>query len=257
MSFHAEHLGYEFGLVDASFELPETGFVAVAGPNGAGKSTLAGILAGVRRGYRGSCLYAGREVREWNRAAFARQVGFLPQAVRIEFPFTVEQVVLMGRTPYGGGWFDTAEDHDAAEAALEITDTAAFRDRDFRSLSGGERQRVLLASALAQQPKVLLLDEPATFLDLKHMAAMQAVLSKLSRDGMLVVAVTHDLNLALRHAHRVLILADGRVAADGAASEVLRPEAIARIFGVDAAIHDGWLRFGEHRPGDDRPGGAL
>jgi len=254
VSFLVEHLGYEFGLSDASFELPKTGFVAVAGPNGAGKSTLVGILAGVRRGYQGSCLYEGREVHAWNRAAFARQVGFLPQAVRIEFPFTVEQVVLMGRTPYGGGWFDTPEDRDAAEAALEITDTAAFRSRDFRSLSGGERQRVLLASALAQQPKVLLLDEPATFLDLKHMAAMQALLSKLARDGMLVVAVTHDLNLALRHAHRVLILAEGRVAADGAPSEVLQPESIAQTFGVDATIHDGWLRFGEHRPEDSRLG---
>ena len=256
MSFRVEHLGYQFGLADASFELPDTGFVAVTGPNGAGKSTLVGILAGVRRGYRGSCLYEGREVREWNRAAFARQAGFLPQAVRIEFPFTVEQVVLMGRTPYGGGWFDTQEDRDAAEAALEITDTAAFRERDFRSLSGGERQRVLLASALAQRPKVLLLDEPATFLDLKHTAAMQALLSALARDGMLVVAVTHDLNLALRHAHRVLILADGRVAADGPPAEVLRPEEIARVFGVDAAIHDGWLRFGGQRAGNGAPGSA-
>jgi iron complex transport system ATP-binding protein len=243
VSFRVEHLAYEFGLADASFTLPDSGFVAIAGPNGAGKSTLVGILAGVRRGYLGTCTYENRELHEWDRAAFARQVGFLPQAVRMEFPFTVEQVVLMGRTPYGGGWFDTQEDVDAAEAALEITDTAVFRNRDFRSLSGGERQRVLLASALAQQPKVLLLDEPATFLDLKHAMAMQTLLSKLARESMLVVAVTHDLNLALRHAHRVLLLDGGRLVADGAPAEVLDPQSIERIFGVDVIMQNGWLRF--------------
>ncbi|MEQ1885206.1 MAG: ABC transporter ATP-binding protein [Bryobacteraceae bacterium] len=245
MSFRAEHLAYEYGLADASFTLPESGFVAIAGPNGAGKSTLIGILAGVRRGYRGSCLYESRELRAWDRAAFARNVAFLPQAVRLEFPFTVEQVVLMGRTPFGGGWFDTQEDVEAAEEAMATTDIAVFRDRDFRSLSGGERQRVLLASALAQKPKVLLLDEPATFLDLRHAMAMQALLSKLAREGMLVVAVTHDLNLALRHAHQVLLLDQGRVIADGAPEDVLGPQSIEAIFGVDAVLQNGYLRFGE------------
>jgi iron complex transport system ATP-binding protein len=245
VSFRVEHLGYEYGVADVSFTLPDAGFVAIAGPNGAGKSTLVGILAGVRRGYRGSCMYQSRELRSWDRAAFARDVAFLPQAVRVEFPFTVEQVVLMGRTPYGGGWFDTQDDADAAEAALAITDTVAFRNRDFRTLSGGERQRVLLASALAQKPKILLLDEPATFLDLRHMTAMQGLLSRLAREGMLVVTVTHDLNLALRHAHRVLLLDQGRVVGDGAPDKVLQPHSIEQTFGVGAVLQNGWLRFGE------------
>lgn len=243
MSFETAHLGFAYGLDDVSFHLPTSGFVAVIGPNGAGKSTLVGVLAGVRRGYTGSCIYEGRELSNWNRIAYARKVAFLPQSVRIEFPFTVEQVVLMGRTPYGGGWFDSPEDHEASEAALEVTDTAVFRNRDFRTLSGGERQRVLLASALAQQPNVLLLDEPATFLDLKHTLTMQATLTKLAKEGMLIVAVTHDLNLALRHAHHVLVLDRGRVVADGVPTDVLRPERIGPTFGVDTTIKDGWLRF--------------
>ncbi|MSV34556.1 MAG: ABC transporter ATP-binding protein [Bryobacterales bacterium] len=241
MSFSANHLGFTYGLAEATFELPSTGLIAVVGPNGAGKSTLVSILAGLRRAYSGSCLYAGKEVRDWRRHGFARQVAFLPQFVRVEFPFTAEQVVFMGRTPHSNGWYDSPEDRIAVDRALEITDAAAFRNRDFRSLSGGERQRVILASALAQEPQVLLLDEPATFLDLKHQAAMYQLLARLARQ-LLVVAVTHDLNLALRYAHHVLVLDQGRLAAAGAANEVLTTELIARVFQVRATIERGWLK---------------
>ncbi|MGH9671929.1 MAG: ABC transporter ATP-binding protein, partial [Bryobacteraceae bacterium] len=142
--------------------------VALLGPNGAGKSTLLCILAGLRESYSGECLFQDRELRQWRRADFARQVSFVPQTLWTPFPFTAEQVVLMGRTPHGDGMFETEVDLAEAERAMELTDVLAFRRRDFRTLSGGERQRVILASALAQSPRVLLLDEPATFLDLKH-----------------------------------------------------------------------------------------
>src|SRR5262249_36811983 len=135
MSFTARNLGYEYGLDDATFELSRTGFMAIAGPNGAGKSTLIGILAALRRPYRGACTYGGVEVREWRRRDFARRVAFLPQSLRLEFPFTAEQVVLMGRTPYGTSWTESPADHDAVARALRITDTTPFAARDFRSLS--------------------------------------------------------------------------------------------------------------------------
>ncbi len=210
---------------------------AIAGPNGAGKSTLLGIMAGLRDIYQGDCFYRARELRRWPRRAFARSVAFVPQFLRIEFPFTAEQVVMMGRTPFGNGLFEAPGDRDAVERAMATTDTLAFRERDFRSLSGGERQRVVLASALAQSPEFLLLDEPTTFLDLKHQIAMYRLLRDLCRTGLGVVSVTHDLNLALTYSDRVLMLDDGCVVADGAPRAVLTAANVERIFGVQAVVH--------------------
>jgi iron complex transport system ATP-binding protein len=238
MSFRAASLGFAYGLDDVTFELPQRGLVAVAGPNGAGKSTLLGILAGLRDPYRGSCAYKNKEVSAWKRREFARSVAFLPQSSRIEFPFTAEEVVFMGRTPYAHGWLESAEDKDAVQQAMQVTETLEFAGRDFRTLSGGERQRVLLASALAQQPETLLLDEPATFLDLKHQLAMYRLLSALAAK-VLIVAVTHDLNLALQFSNRMLLLDRGRLAGDGATADILNPERIERVFGVRARLHPG------------------
>ena len=242
MSFVAKQLGFAYGLHDASFQFPRNGLISVAGPNGAGKSTLLGMMAGLRSPYSGSCTYDGKEIRQWPKREFARKVAFLPQSVRMQFPFTVEEVVLMGRTPYASGWFQTAEDRSAVEDAMTTTDTLAFRARDFRSLSGGEAQRVILASALTQRPEALLLDEPATHLDLRHQLALYRLLGELSK-SLLVVAVTHDLNLALRFSNRVMVLENGRIAADGTAEEVLNPALIARVFGVQATLHGRWMSY--------------
>jgi iron complex transport system ATP-binding protein len=244
VSFVISRLSFAYGLREATCELPKTGMVTVAGPNGAGKSTLLGIMAGLRQPYSGSCVYDRTEVRDWRRRDFARRVAFLPQTFRLEFPFTAEQVVFMGRTPYAGGWFESPQDHEAVARAMETTDTLEFRARDFRSLSGGERQRVVLASALAQQPETLLLDEPTTFLDLKHQLSMYRLLAGLGR-SMLVVAVTHDLNLALQFSDRLVVLDRGRIAADGAPGEVLSPELIHRVFGVRAELVPGrrWIAY--------------
>jgi iron complex transport system ATP-binding protein len=237
-------------LHDVTLEFEAPLFAAVVGPNGAGKSTLLGIMAGLRPGYAGQCLYRDREVRRWPRRAFAREVSFVPQTVRIEFPFTAEQVVLMGRTPYAGGLFESPEDWEAVERAMQLTDTVAFRHRDFRSLSGGERQLVLLASALAQQPRVLLLDEPTAFLDLRHQIAIYGLLVELSRHGLLVIAATHDLNLAAAFAERIVALRGGRVVADAAPERVVDPAVIRQVFGVEARVAPGprgrpWILYGE------------
>jgi len=243
MSYHVERAGFAYGLREATFETGRSGLIAIAGPNGAGKSTLLGIMAGLRSPYSGSCVYGGTEVRAWRRREFARRVAFLPQMTRLEFPFTAEQVVLMGRTPYGGGWFESPEDFEIVNQAMAITDTLPFRERDFRTLSGGERQRVVLASALAQKPETLLLDEPTTFLDLKHQISMYRLLAQLGRDGMLVIAVTHDLNLALQFADRAIVLDRGRIAGDGSSPEVLTPPLIRQVFGVEASLHEGRLHY--------------
>lgn len=235
MSFIAHGLGFAYGLRSATFELPDKGLVALAGPNGAGKSTLLGILARVRTPYSGSLKYAGRELREWPRREFAIHVGYVPQAVRIDFPFTAGEIVLMGRTPQSGGWYESAHDRIAAEQAMSITDCLPLRDRDFRDLSGGERQRVIVAAALAQEPKLLLLDEPTTHLDLRHQLALYRLLARLGK-SMLVVTVTHDLNLALQFADRVIVMEQGCLVGDGLPSDVLNPAAIETVFGVRATI---------------------
>jgi ABC-type cobalamin/Fe3+-siderophores transport system ATPase subunit len=223
---------------------------ALVGPNGAGKSTLLGILAGLREGYIGECRLNGTEVRQWKRRPLARLVSFVPQSVQIEFPFTAEQVVLMGRAPHADGIFEGEGDRSVAREAMELTDTLRFRSRDFRSLSGGERQRVILASALAQSPAALLLDEPTTYLDLHHQVALYGILRTLCERGVLVVTVTHDLNLAAAYARRVIMLCCGEVVADAAPAEALQPGRLRAVFNVRSELlssPDGgyWIRYGE------------
>lgn len=191
----------------------------------------------------------GREIASWNKRELARRMTFIPQFVRVEFPFSAEQVVYMGRTPYCHGLFEGAGDREAVDRAMGLTDTVQFASRDFRQLSGGERQRVLLAGALAQQPSILLLDEPTTFLDLKHQLETYRLLAELAADGLTVVAVTHDLNLAAAYAGRMVVLHQGQVAAEGPPAEVLTADLLREVFGVAADIRsetDGrpWIHFG-------------
>jgi iron complex transport system ATP-binding protein len=246
MSFRVSHAGFAYGLEDVSFDLADPGLTAIAGPNGAGKSTLIGIMAGLRTPYRGSVMFDGVELSRWRRRDLARRVAYLPQSMQIEFPFTTEQVVLMGRTPthYGwsGGWFESPEDFRKAEEAMRATDVIEFRDRDFRALSGGERQRVILAAAIAQEPEVLILDEPTTYLDVKHQISIYRVLEVLA-SRMQVISVTHDLGLALRFAKRLIVLDRGRVAADGKPANILTPELLNQVFGVSARIEGAYLHY--------------
>jgi len=219
-----------------NFDQP--GMVALTGPNGAGKSTLISLMCGLRSPASGRCLLNGLPVQDWNRREFARLVSVVPQSLKIDFPFTAEQVVLMGRTPYAGGLFESDRDWVEVRRAMELTDTLHFAQRDFRALSGGERQRVILAAALAQQPSALLLDEPTTYLDLKHQLTAYSLLRDLARAGILVIAVTHDLNLAATYSDRVIVLDRGRLAADSEPCDALTTERIRSVFGVEAV----WLR---------------
>jgi len=216
----------------ATVEFREADLTVVVGPNGAGKSTLLGVLAGLKKPNAGSVALDGRPFHHWTRKDYARLVSFVPQQVKLDFPFTAFEVAMMGRTAHARGLFESPEDRAAAENALRQTDTLRFRDRDFRSLSGGERQRVVLAAALAQQPRALLVDEPTTFLDLKHQVAIFELLRSLARSGAIVVAVTHDLSLAVRYASRVVVLCCGEIVADGPPRQALSPEWIARVFEV-------------------------
>lgn len=222
-------------LKDLGFAIREREFVGVLGPNGCGKTTLLNLLAGVLRPSAGEIRLYGRELRDYSRREVARIVSVLPQETFIEFPFTALEVVLMGRAPYLGSFqWESPRDLEIAREAMRLTDCLGFAERDIRLLSGGERERVLLARALAQEPKVLLLDEPTTHLDLQHQAEIYRLLKRLhaERDLTLVV-VLHDLSFAATACGRLLLFAEGRLKADGGPEAVMRPETLREVFGTE------------------------
>jgi len=212
--------------------------VAVVGPNGAGKSTLLRVLAGLLRPRRGSVSLDGRPLSAFRRIELARRIAVVPQVFETLFPFTVREVVGLGRTariPLFGrvGRADAA----AVDAALGDLEMAALADRRVDELSGGERQRAVIAMALAQEADVLLLDEPTAHLDPAHqLATLDFVRSLATRRGFVVCAVLHDLNLASALASRLVVLAAGRALRDGAPSDVLRPDLVASVFGDRLAV---------------------
>jgi ABC-type cobalamin/Fe3+-siderophores transport system ATPase subunit len=199
---------------DLSFDARAGEFIALMGSNGAGKSTLLDSIAGLRPATSGTVAFDGKPLSEWSKDALARNVSHLPQSVRADLPFSVEQLVLMGRYPHSEAWFDSPADRTAATAAMERTSCFEYRNRRFFSLSGGERQRVLLAACLAQDAKVCLFDEPSVFLDVDQQLRCFDLLAEEARNGKLCIAVTHDLNFALSYCTRLLVLADQRLVVD-------------------------------------------
>ena len=221
-----------------SAEINSGEFIALVGPNGAGKSTLLKILAGLFRGYSGSANFSGKSLAQFNSRDLAKRIAFVPQETHIVFPFTVTEIVMMGRLPHRtSGLFDSPRDVERIRAAMELTDTSRLAAKTFTELSGGERQRVVLASALAQDPEVLLLDEPTVYLDLKHQIQFYDIVGRLNSDEkMTIVSVTHDINLAARYARRMIAMREGRFLADGTPEEVMTPQHLYEIFEITAAV---------------------
>jgi iron complex transport system ATP-binding protein len=194
-------------------------FIVLMGVNGAGKSTLLDIVAGLRAPHHGEVLVQGSPLGKLPARERSRRISHLPQGTRNELPFTVEQVVLMGRYAYADRWFESDEDRTYAEDAMKRMECFQFRERLYSTLSGGEQQRVLLAACIAQCPHLMLFDEPSTYLDVHQQLQCFSTLAELAREGALCIAVTHDLNLALAHSTRLLILDGGKLAADFVAEE--------------------------------------
>jgi iron complex transport system ATP-binding protein len=214
-----------------SFSLAAGQLLGLVGPNGAGKSTLLAVAAGLLRPADGGVRLGERALREMGRLEVARRVAFLPQAVQPAFGFTVAEVVLQGRYPHLGPLgFEGDGDRRIAADALAAVEASAFAARPFEELSGGEQKRVLIASAIAQEAGVLLLDEPTAALDLHHQVAVYRLLRQLADAGKAVAVVTHDLNLAAQFCDRLLLLSGGRVAADGPPAEVVRRELLEPVY---------------------------
>jgi iron complex transport system ATP-binding protein len=214
--------------------------VGVIGPNGCGKTTLVRLLSGVLAPHRGVVRLTGRPLADHRRREIARRLAVLPQDAHVEGAFTALEVVLMGRAPHLPPLaLPRAADVTRARAMLARLGVAALEGRPLERLSGGERQRVLLARALVQEPEVLLLDEPTTHLDLRHQAGIYDVVDAIRRErGTAVVSVLHDVNLAAACCERLVLLAGGRVVAEGTPAAVLTAEALSAAYGVPVTV--GW-----------------
>jgi len=210
---------------------------AILGPNGAGKTTLLKLLAGLLKPSAGSIRLGGRELAEVSARDRAKRIAFLPQHPPFALGFSVREVVLMGRYPHRSlGLFESLGDYAVCDQALHATDSFRFAHRRIDSLSGGEAQRVHLAAALAQQPELLLLDEPTASLDLHHqMAILDILCAGAANEGLGVVFVTHDINLAAQFCTHVLVLNHGKPVAAGPPEQVIDPDVLAPVYGVPLA----------------------
>ncbi len=231
--------------------------VAVVGPNGSGKTTLVRALSGLLPLEAGSVTVYGREVSAWPRHDLARVIGVLPQREDILFPLRVEETVMLGRYAHLGPLAASGEtDRAAVRAALERCDVAGLRDRAVDSLSGGEWQRVRLARALAQQPRVLICDEPTASLDVRHEMELFELFRRLVDDGLALLVITHHLNLAARFADHMLLLSGGELVAEGPPGDVLSREIVGRVFEWPVAVTwwgDGSPQIVPLRPGERDP----
>ena len=233
-------------------------FLGLIGPNGAGKSTLLRAISGIL-GYReGTVRLEGADLKSLSSKDIAAGLALVPQIAPYTHGFTSIELVLMGRYPHLGRFqIEGREDERVAREAMRLTETEQFADRTLDTLSGGERQRVFVSRALAQQPRVLLLDEPTSNLDVLHQLKVLDLVRQLVDDGLTAVAAIHDLNMAARYCDRLVLLSGGRVLAEGSPEEVLTPETMESAFGVRAAAYrdpiTGSLAISLIGPAEERP----
>jgi iron complex transport system ATP-binding protein len=235
----AHGLGVRFGerwvLRDVDLAIRAGERVCLIGPNGAGKSTLIRCLTGIQAPTTGQALLGTDEVAAIDRSTLARRLAVVPAQARLPFAMTVEEMVALGRTPWLHPWRgESAADHAAIRSAMRRVGIETMRDRDVRTLSLGERQLVLIATALGQGGRILVLDEPTVHLDLRHQVAVMELLARLSdEEGLTVLAVLHDLALARESFGRLVLLDGGRLIADGSPAAVLTADRVREVYGVE------------------------
>ena len=209
----------------------------LAGPNGAGKSTLLDLLANLKKPASGGIMVRGRPMTEYKPLELARTLALAPQDFRLNFAFSVREVVSMGRRPYLGRWGRLSpEDHAAVDRAILAVNLEALAHKSVTALSGGERQRVVAARALAQETPILLLDEPTSGLDVAHGLALMDLARRRAEAGALVITVTHDLNLAAAFGHEFVFLQKGRLVAAGATAETFTGDILSMVYEAEARV---------------------
>ena len=245
----AENISFSYEtsrvLKDLSVSIQKQDFIGLIGPNGSGKSTLIKILGGILKADSGLIQFKGTPLSKINKKLFAQSVSWIPQDHPMIFPFKVSEIVMMGRHPYLSPLsFGSEEDFDITRCAMETTMTYQFADRYFNEISGGEKQRVMIASAMAQNPELMLLDEPTSALDLKYQVQILNILKYLNTNhNMTLVMAMHDLNLASQFCNRLILLSEGGIVRDGTPEKVLEKDILEQVYGIDIdlSIRDGHI----------------
>jgi iron complex transport system ATP-binding protein len=229
--------GRSNAICDVSLEVLRAEVLCILGPNGAGKSTLVKLMSGLLNPSCGSISIDGHMLSSMHPRTRARKIAVLAQGARAPFGFTALEIVMMGRTPHVSALgFESKNDIAKAFEAMKATDCDEFAARPISELSGGERQRVFLARALAQEPQILILDEPTTYLDLLHTTRLREIIKSLNSGGMTFVCALHDISLASSICDRICFFKEGRIAALGRPNEILTPGLIEDVFGVRPEI---------------------
>ncbi|MGA8942625.1 MAG: heme ABC transporter ATP-binding protein [Thermoactinomyces sp.] len=231
-------LGQQLVLKGISLEARAGEMLGIIGPNGSGKSTLLSILSGEEKPDQGSVWLQGRPLHAYSMQERARQLAVLTQEQVSDLSFTAEEIVLMGRHPYHRSFFGpTPEDEQIVSRVMEETETQRMKHHRFAELSGGERQRVSIARVMAQEPKLLMLDEPTTYLDVHYQLAVLDRLKRWQKNSLLtVIIVLHDLNLAAQYCDSLLVLKDGRQVRYGTVRQVIEPRLVEEVYGIKPVI---------------------
>ncbi|MEC4889953.1 MAG: ABC transporter ATP-binding protein [Nitrospira sp.] len=242
--YGSDQQGRAWTIEGVSFGVRTGEVLGIVGPNGSGKSSLLKLLAGLLRPYNGDIRLGGYSIGRLEPREIARSVAVVPQEYAQVFPFTVTETVLMGRFPHRrASWWsmgigdETEQDVSCVQEAMSATDVVPLADRLMSDLSGGERQRVVIARALAQEPAILLLDEPMAFLDINHQIEICTLISRLKAERQLtVVLVSHDLNVASQLCDRVLMLRDGRLCRMGPPEDTIMPDVLRMVYGCEVVV---------------------
>jgi iron complex transport system ATP-binding protein len=243
-SINVINLSHSFGealvLKNISFQVPQRDFFIIIGPNGSGKTTLMKVISGILKPQNGELKILNRPIDQYHRKALAKTIAFVPQMTFADFPFTVTEIVLMGRSPYLGILgLEQENDLEVANQAITFTGLENLAHRKLDQLSGGEQQRVFIARAICQEPDIILLDEPTASLDLAYQVRIMDLMEKLKTEkGITVVMVSHDVNLAAMYADHLMLLHKGQVVCQGLPDEVLTYKTLEETYGCTLLVDE-------------------
>jgi len=244
MAINVQNLSHAYGdlpvLNNITFSVSKGDFFIIIGPNGSGKTTLMKVISGILKPQNGQLEIMGRSIDNYTRKNLAQTIAFVPQTIPVDFPFTVTEIVLMGRSPYLGMLgLEQEIDLEIAQQAINFTGIEHLAHRKLDQLSGGEQQRVFIARAICQQPQVILLDEPTSSLDLAHQVRLMDLMERLKADkGVTVVMVSHDVNLAAMYGNRLLLLNQGQIMRLGTPEEVLTFQTLEETYGCTLLVDE-------------------